>query len=86
MLYGATNLKVGAQCIVWWGVNRVKTQKFEKGGECMTPSSYGGATPALTYAWTLSSGVPDVPFGTGSAIKPSSHTNPTIYHHSSSSH
>jgi len=29
---GATNLKVGGQCIGRWGVNTVKTQQFEKGG------------------------------------------------------
>jgi len=28
-----------------WGVNTVKTLKLEKGGGCMTPTSYGGTDP-----------------------------------------
>jgi len=35
---GATNMKVGGQCIGRWGVNIVKTQKFEKGGSCTPPA------------------------------------------------
>jgi len=34
---GATNLKVGGQCIGRWGVNTLKTLKFEKDRGCMTP-------------------------------------------------
>jgi len=44
---GTTNLQVGGQCIGRWGVNTVKTLKFEKGGGVHNPpSSYRGATPA----------------------------------------
>jgi len=34
---GATNLKVGGQCIKKWGGNTVKTLTLKKSGECMTP-------------------------------------------------
>jgi len=44
----AIKLKVGVNSLEGGGgVNTVKTQTFQKGGECMTPppSLYGGADP-----------------------------------------
>jgi len=35
----------GVNALEGWRVNTVKTLKFEKGGGCKTPSSYGGGAP-----------------------------------------
>jgi len=42
-------LKVGGggQCIGRWGVNTVKTLRFEKGGGCMTPPSAPMVAPPM---------------------------------------
>jgi len=44
---GATNLKVGGQCIGRCGVNTVKSLTFEKGGGCMTPPPVSMVAPTL---------------------------------------